>query len=62
MGKLSPIESEFDSTKDAEAYERWFRAKVEASLADTRPTVAHATVISELDHIIDEAECHSGPT
>jgi hypothetical protein len=62
MGKLSPIESEFDSTEDAEAYERWLRAKVETSLADTRPNVSHSTVMTELDQIIDEAERRSGPT
>ena len=59
MGKLSPIESEFESTEDAEAYERWFRAKVEASLKDPRPAVPHATVMAELDAIIDEAERRS---
>src|SRR5271166_6584759 len=59
MGKLSPIESEFDSTEDAEAYDRWFRAKVEASMADARPGVPHATVMAELDDIIDQAERRS---
>ena len=29
---LSPIESEFDSTDEADAYDQWFRAKVEKSL------------------------------
>jgi len=56
MVKLSPIESEFDSTEDAEAYDRWFRAKVQASLDDGRPRVPHATVMAELDALIDEAE------
>lgn len=56
MGKLSPIESEFDSTEQAEAYERWFRARVEASLADARPAVPQATVMTELDDIIAVAE------
>ncbi len=56
MVKLSPIESEFDSTEDAEAYDRWFRAKVQASLDDGRPSVRHATVMAELDAIIDETE------
>lgn len=55
MGKLSPIDPEFGSTEEAEAYERWFRAKVEASLADPRPPVPHATVMTELDYIIDQA-------
>ena len=62
MGKLSPIESEFDSTEHAEAYDRWLRAKVQASLADTRPNGAHATVMTELDQIIDEAEGRARPT
>ncbi len=60
MGKLSPIESEFDSTEAAEVYERWFRAKVEASLADPRPNVPHAAVMAELDDIIDGVERRSG--
>ena len=61
MGKLSPIESEFDSTEHAEAYERWFRAKVEASLADPRPNVPHDAVMAELDDIIGGVERGSRP-
>jgi hypothetical protein len=30
---LSPIESQFATTDEAEAYDIWFRAKVEKSLA-----------------------------
>ena len=59
MGKLSPIESEFDNTEEAEAYERWFRAKVEDSLADPRPPVPHAAVMAGLDDLIDQAERRS---
>ncbi len=59
MGKLSPIESEFGSTEEAEAYEQWFRANVEASLADPRPLASHAEVMAELDDIIDRAERRS---
>lgn len=29
---LSPIESEFATTEEAEAYDKWLRAKVEKSL------------------------------
>lgn len=56
MGKLSPIESEFATTEEAEAYDRWFRAKVETSLADPRPPVSHHTVMAEMDSIIEAAE------
>lgn len=34
---LSPIESEFATAEDAEAYDVWFRAKVQKSLDSTDP-------------------------
>lgn len=37
MNKLSPIVSKFETEEEPEAYDRWFRAKVEATMADTRP-------------------------
>ncbi len=56
MSALSPIESEFATTEEAEAYDRWFRAKVQASLEDPRPSVPHDEVMAEVDAIIAEAE------
>jgi hypothetical protein len=56
MPKLSPIESEFETAEQAEAYDRWFRAKVQASLDDPRPSPPHDAVMAELDRIIAEAE------
>lgn len=53
MVKLSPIESEFASTEEAEAYDAWFRAKVEASLADERPPLPHDRVMAEMRVLID---------
>lgn len=53
MAKLSPIESEFATTEEAEAYDAWFRRKVEASLADTRPPIPHDQVMAELRALID---------
>ncbi|CAN7781989.1 hypothetical protein LJR034_008322 [Caballeronia sp. LjRoot34] len=32
---LDPLISEFDTAEEADAYDRWFRAEVEASLAET---------------------------
>lgn len=52
MTKLTPIESEFASTEEAEAYDAWLRAEVEASLADPRPPVPHDQVMAELHAII----------
>ena len=54
MAKLSPIESEFDSTEEAEAYDVWFRAKVEASLADPRPSIPHDMAMAELYRRLQE--------
>ncbi len=59
MPALSPIESEFASTEEAEAYDRWFRAKVRSSLDDDRPGVPHEQVMADIDIIIDEAEKRS---
>jgi hypothetical protein len=56
MSALSPIESEFATTEDAEAYESWFRGKVRASLKDRRPSLPHDDVMVEIDAIIGEAE------
>jgi hypothetical protein len=39
--KLDPIISEFETQEDADAYDTWFRAKVDKSLADPRPNVPH---------------------
>ena len=56
MSQLSPIASEFATTEEAEAYDRWFRAKVQASLEDPRPTIPHDQVMAEMDAIIEAAE------
>tara|TARA_Y100000815_G_scaffold262923_1_gene276885 strand:- start:285 stop:467 length:183 start_codon:yes stop_codon:yes gene_type:complete len=53
MAKLTPIESEFATTEEAEAYDAWFRVEVEASLADPRPSVPHDQVMAELRAIIE---------
>ena len=54
MGKLDPILSEFPSTEEAEAYDAWFRAKVEASMASTAPRVPHDEVMARMQAIIDK--------
>ena len=55
MIKLSPIVSEFETEEEAAAYDAWFRAKVEASLTDTRPPVPHDVVMAEIQAIIEKA-------
>lgn len=50
---LSPIESEFATVEEAEAYERWFRAKVQESLDDNSPLIPHDQVMAEMQALID---------
>ena len=52
MTKLTPIESEFATTEEAEAYEAWLSSEIEASLADPRPSIPHDQVMAELRAII----------
>lgn len=51
--KLSSIESEFATSEEAEAYERWFRAKVQESLADNSPLIPHDQVMAEMQELLD---------
>ncbi|WP_084465788.1 type II toxin-antitoxin system RelB family antitoxin [Sphingobium quisquiliarum] len=52
MAKLTPIESEFATTEEAEAYDAWLRSEIDASLADPRPSIPHDQVMAELRAII----------
>ena len=53
MPALDPIESEFASTEEAEAYDVWFRAKVREALDDPRPGIPHEQVMAEMQAIVD---------
>ena len=53
MAKLSPIESEFATTEEAEAYDVWFRAKVQEALDSTRPKIPHDVVMAEMRALIE---------
>lgn len=59
MNKLSPIVSEFETEEEAEAYDRWFRAKVEASLADPRPSIPHDEAMARIRRFMKDkfGEC-----
>ena len=49
---LSPIVSEFETQEAADAYDAWFRAKVQASIDDPRPSVAHDQVLDDINAIL----------
>ncbi len=54
--KLDPIVSEFETQEDADAYDKWFRAKVQASLDNPGKLIPHDEVMAEMDRIIASAE------
>lgn len=60
---LSPIESEFPTVEEAEAYDRWFRAKVQASIDDPRPSLPHDQVMTEMRELIEATrDAHAAGT
>lgn len=52
--KLSPIVSEFETQEQADSYEHWFRAKVQAALDDPRPGIPHDEAMAMLDRRLEE--------
>lgn len=53
---LSTIVSAFETEEQAASYGRWFRAKVQVSLADPRATIPHDEVMARMDAIIETAK------
>jgi hypothetical protein len=51
-----PIISEFESAEAEASYTGWLAARIEASRADPRPSVAHAEVEAVTEAIIARAE------
>lgn len=50
---FSPIESEFSSAEESQAYDQWFREQVAASLADPRSNIPHDVVMAEMLMVIE---------
>jgi hypothetical protein len=53
---LSPIESQFATVEEAEAHDRWFRAKIGEALANPRPLVPHDEALARIRRTIDKAK------
>lgn len=49
---LSPIESEFATLEEAEAYDLWFCNQVQEAIADPRPSIPHDQVMAEMRALI----------
>jgi len=53
MNEPSPVKPDFATPEEAAAYDAWFRAKVEASLADPRLPVSHEEAMARARAVID---------
>ena len=53
--KLDPIVSEFETGEAATSYGNWFRAKIQASLDDTRQGIPHDEVMANSRTAIEAA-------
>lgn len=52
MNDPSPVGPEFETAEQAEDYLRWLKAKVAASIADSRPVVEHDEAMKQIRAII----------
>lgn len=50
----SPIVSEFETEEQAASYDRWFRAKVQASIDDPHPSIPRDEAMAEVDRMLEE--------
>ena len=55
MAKLDPLISEFGSQEEADDYDRWFRAQVEAGLASKGPWIPHEEAMAQIRKTIERA-------
>ena len=53
--KLDPIVSEFETEEQAEAYDKWFRKKIQASIDNPGKLTPHDEVMARMDRVIAEA-------
>lgn len=56
---LDPIVSQFATQREADDYDAWFRAKVQAALDDPRPGVPHDQAMARIDAAIRKTAARS---
>ena len=59
MHELTTPGTDIISNAEDQGRERWFRARVEASLKDGKPTYTNDKVMADAEAIIAEAEEHA---
>lgn len=53
MAALTPLESEFATTEEAEAYDHWLRAKVKSAMTDDGAKLAHDEAMAKVRELIE---------
>ena len=53
--KLDPLISEFETQEQADAYDKWFREKIQYALDNPGKLTPHAEVMAEMDQRIAAA-------
>jgi hypothetical protein len=51
--ELSPIVSGLETEEQVASHDRWFRAKVQASIDDPRPNVPHNRMMEDMRALIE---------
>lgn len=59
---LSPIVSEFETQEAADSYDAWFRAKVQDSRDDPRPSIPHDVVMAKMRALLKSKSANSTMT
>jgi hypothetical protein len=51
--RLDPLVSEFETEQQAEQYDIWLRAKVQAAIQSNNPRVPHDQVMAQMHALLD---------
>jgi hypothetical protein len=57
--KLDPIISEFETQEEADAYDRWFRAKVQDAIDRPGPLIPHDEAMARAREVIRKVAAKS---
>lgn len=58
--QLDPRVSEFETQEQADSYDRWFRQRIERSLADPRPAIPHDEAMARVRAVIEAKRRRAG--
>ncbi|RMT34227.1 hypothetical protein [Pseudomonas syringae] len=51
--RISAIVSQFETEEQADSYDKWFRAQVQASINDPAPNLPHDQIMAEMRAVLE---------